>query len=197
MIVDAGAAAELLRRGGLVAYPTETVYGLGADPGSDEAVSRLLALKGRSASRGLSILVSDSDWLERQVPDLPRLARDLARRFWPGPLTLVVPAPGSSFARVRTSRGVGIRCSPHPVARALARAFGGPLVATSCNLSGEPPCRTEDEVKRAFGPELSVVHGGSSGGELPSTVVAVAAGDSLTLLREGALRWRAICEVVA
>lgn len=185
MIVAVPEAAERLRKGELVAYPTETVYGLGADATCPHAVDLLFARKGLERARGVSVLIGDPDALETWVPDLPERARELIRRFWPGPLTIVLPTP--ALQRVATKSGVGFRCSSHPTALALARALGRPLVATSCNPTGEPPCRTAAEVERAFGPELVVAGGEPAGGLPPSTVVAVDARGRLDVLRAGAL----------
>lgn len=188
VVVDVERAARLVREGQVVAYPTETVYGLGVDADSELALERLHALKGRDAAKGVSVLVSGVGELARCVPDLPTTARTLAETHWPGPLTLVVPTDG--FESVRTERGVGFRCSPHPTAAALLRAAGRPLVSTSCNRSGDEPCRTADEVESAFGPALCVAGGAPAGGELPSTVVAVDRDGVLELLREGAIPFR-------
>ena len=193
MIVDVATAARELAASRIVAYPTETVYGLGVDPGSERALSRLRELKGLAHGRGLSLLVADLDALEALVPVLPARARNLARRFWPGPLTLVVRVDDPSLAPVASELGVGFRCSPHPTAAALARA-SGPIVATSCNPSGDPPCVDAAEVERVFGAELPVAGGQPAGGGAPSTVVAVTAEGSLKLLREGALAYREIEE---
>lgn len=185
--VDVETAARLLLDGQVVAYPTETVYGLGADAASGEALARLYALKGREAAKGVSVLVSGVDELERRVPGLPAAARRLALRHWPGPLTLVLPVPEGELEAVRSARGVGFRCSPHPTAAALLRATGRPLVSTSCNRSGAEPCRTAVEVESAFGTGLCVAGGEPAGGAAPSTVVGFDAGGALELLREGAI----------
>ncbi len=187
MVVDVESAARLVLEGQVVAYPTETVYGLGADAGSAAALRRLYALKGRDAARRASVLVSGIEELARRVPELPPAARRLAEQHWPGPLTLVVGVPVGVLDPVRGERGVGFRCSPHPTAVALLRAAGRPLLSTSCNRSGGEPCRTCDEVERAFGAELCVVGGEPAGGARPSTVVAVDADGALELLREGAI----------
>lgn len=187
MIVLLDAAVRLLARGELVAYPTETVWGLGAGAFSPEGVARLLALKGREAERGLSVLVPDASALAHHAAPLPERAARLAVRFWPGPLTLVVPVSDPRFAAVRTPLGVGFRCSPHATASGLARAADQPVVSTSCNRSGEPPCTIRDEVERAFGTQLAILAGDPASGLAPSTVVAVSADGVLALLREGAI----------
>jgi L-threonylcarbamoyladenylate synthase len=187
LIVALDEAVRRLARGGLVAYPTETVYGLGADAFSAAGLEALLALKGRDAERGLSVLVPDADALARHAEPLPGAAARLAARFWPGPLTLVVPVTDARFAGVRTPFGVGFRCSPHPTAARLARAARNPVVSTSCNRAGAAPCARAEEVEREFGPELAILDGEPASGLAPSTVVAIAADGALARLREGAI----------
>ena len=192
MVVDVESAARLLLDEQVVAYPTETVYGLGADADSTRALDALYALKGRDTERSFSVLVSGVEELAALVPTLPPPARRLAQRYWPGPLTLVLPASG--FESVRSERGVGFRCSPHPTAAALLRVAGRPLVSTSCNRSGEEPCRTAAEVESVFGPGFCVAGGEPSGGAPPSTVVAVAPDGEVELLREGGIQWSDVKE---
>ena len=192
MIVSLAQAVTLLARGELVAYPTETVYALGADAFQASALERLLAAKGRSAERGLSLLIRDAEELARIAPGLPAAASRLAARFWPGPLTLVVPVAEPAFALVATPLGVGFRCSPQPSAAALARAAAGPIVSTSCNKSGEPPCANAAEVEARFGRVLAILGGEPASGLAPSTVVAVAADGALRLVRAGDLDFAAL-----
>ena len=151
-----------------------------------------MAAKGRDAERGLSLLVADAAALARHAPGLPPAAERLAARFWPGPLTLVVPVPPGAFAGVATPLGVGFRCSPQPTSAALARAAGHPVVSTSCNRSGEPPAATAAEVEAAFGPALAILGGEPASGLAPSTVVAVSAAGELSLLRPGELDFTAL-----
>jgi L-threonylcarbamoyladenylate synthase len=192
VIVGLDEAIARLARGELVAYPTETVYGLGADAFSAEALAALVALKGRNAERGLSVLVPDAAAFERIAAPLPQVAARLAARFWPGPLTLVVPVADPRFAGVRTPLGVGFRCSPQPTAFALARASERPIVSTSCNRSGANPCGNAAEVEREFGRELGILGGESASGLAPSTVVAVSADGAASLLRDGAIAWEEV-----
>ncbi len=192
MIVSVAEAAARLARGELVAYPTETVYALGADALSPAAVERLLDAKGRGGEKGLSVLIRGADELARIAAPLPGAAARLAARFWPGPLTLVVPVADPALAAVATPLGVGFRCSPQPSAAALARAAAGPVVSTSCNKSGEPPCVTAAEIEASFGAALAILGGEPASGLAPSTVVAVAADGALSLLRAGALDFDAV-----
>jgi L-threonylcarbamoyladenylate synthase len=187
VIVSVEEAVARLARGELVAYPTETVYALGADAHQPRALEALLDAKGRSAERGLSVLIPDAAALARIAAPLPAAAARLAARFWPGPLTLVVPVADPRLAEVATPLGVGFRCSPQPNAAALAGAAGVPVVSTSCNKSGAPPCADAREVEAAFGRRLAVLGGEPAGGLPPSTVVSVSAAGALRLLRAGAL----------
>ncbi len=195
MIVSLAQAVTLLARGELVAYPTETVYALGADALQASALERLLDAKGRSAERGLSVLIRDAAELSRIARGLPAAAARLAARFWPGPLTLIVPVADPAFAALATPLGVGFRCSPQPSAAALARAAAGPIVSTSCNKTGEPPCANAAEVEARFGRSLAILGGEPASGLAPSTVVAVAAEGALRLVRGGDLDFAALCAV--
>jgi L-threonylcarbamoyladenylate synthase len=186
VIVTPERAVALLAAGDIVAYPTETVYGLGADALSAAALERLLAAKGRTRERGLSVLVADAAALARWAPGLPPRAARLAARFWPGPLTLVVAAL-PALGGVATPLGVGFRCSPQPTAAALARGLGRPLVCTSCNRTGALPCGDAAAVARVFGEGVAIAGGEPAGGLPPSTVVAVLADGGLELVREGAI----------
>jgi L-threonylcarbamoyladenylate synthase len=174
------AAVILLAAGGVVAYPTETVYGLAVDASSADAIASLVALKGRDAGRGISLLVSN---LEMAAPlvagPIPDAARLLVERFWPGPLTIVVPASaGACRALVGPSGGVGLRCSTDPWASELVRHYGAPLTSTSANRSGMEAARSADEVREAFrdvieadAPGIFVLDGGARRSSQASTVI--------------------------
>ena len=172
-------AVDVLRGGGIVAFPTETVYGLCVDPSNEEAVRRLYAVKGRDADKGCAYLLGEAEDVERLTPCWPRPAQRLARQFWPGPLTLVVP--DGSGGRV------GLRFPAVPVARALARQFGGPLLQTSANLSGQPAALNAAGILRALpgGVDLLLDAGKAPGG-VSSTAVACE-GVTFEVLREGAI----------
>ncbi len=179
--------ADALRRGGIVAYPTETFYGLGALARDAAAVDRLARVKGRPDGKPLPLLAADLAQVE-EVALLGAAAARLADAFWPGPLTLVLPArPGLPEAVTAGTGTVGIRVSGSETARALARAAGGAIVSTSANLSGEPPPSAPGELAPALASRLdAVLDGGRTPGGLPSTVVAVE-GDRLRLVRDGAV----------
>jgi L-threonylcarbamoyladenylate synthase len=186
------AAAAALRRGELVAYPTETFYGLGALARDADAVRRLAAVKGRPDGKPLPLLAADRAAVE-EVARLEGAAARLAERLWPGPLTLVLPARAGLPPELTAGTGtVGIRVPGSAVARALAREAGGAIVSTSANLAGgAPPSRAAD-----VAPELAarldhVLDGGPTPGGAPSTVVALD-GDDLRIVREGAVPRAAI-----
>ena len=193
------AAAAHVRDGGLVAYPTETVWGLGADADSDRALAGLRRWKGRADDAPISILVSGADALAGLGFGHCAPALELAKRFWPGPLTLVLPCE-RRYARgiAREDGAVGVRCSPHPVAAALAsrvQALGaGPLTATSLNESGTAPATRLSEARQACErpadekPPLLVDVGLDAGGAAPSTVLDLTGADALVL------RWGALSE---
>jgi L-threonylcarbamoyladenylate synthase len=173
----------------VVVYPTETFYGLAADALSLPALARLAAAKGRGADKALSLLVDDSRLdaaLAGLVAEVPPLARRLIAAHWPGPLTIALPARGGLPPPIVSSGFVAVRASPHPVARALVAAFGGPITATSANLAGAPPSTTAAGAAGAF-PGCLVLDGGETPGGAPSTLVRVA-GDRLEVLRQGAIQ---------
>jgi L-threonylcarbamoyladenylate synthase len=181
-------AANVLRQGGVVAYPTETLYGLGVSPFDAQALEKLYCLKGRPATLPISILVRDLDMLREVVLEIPPLALRLARAFLPGPLTLVLPASPSLPARVTAGSGkVGVRISSHPLAGPLFGAYPSPITTTSANPTGRPGARTAGEVKAYFPEDLDcILDGGGVPGGPGSTVVDVSA-DRLVVLREGAI----------
>jgi L-threonylcarbamoyladenylate synthase len=186
------AAAAALRRGGIVAYPTETFYGLGALARDGAAVARLARAKGRPDGKPLPLLAADRAQVE-EVALLGPLAARLADAHWPGPLTLVLPArPGLAPEIAAGTATVGVRIPGSEVARALARAAGGAIVSTSANLSGEPPPRRAEELAPPLRGALDLVlDGGETPGGLPSTVVSVE-GDAVRLVRDGAVPFGAV-----
>ena len=188
---QAGALAEAaaaVESGGVVAFPTETFYGLAVAALDAAAIRRLFALKGRPESRPVLVLVDDPARIER-IALLTTSARELIARHWPGALTLVLAARPVVPAELTAGTGtIGVRQPGHPVARALAAAVGGPVTAPSANLTGEPPPCTAAEVLRVFDGKIDVVlDGGPTPGGLPSTVLDVTV-DPPRVLREGAVR---------
>jgi tRNA threonylcarbamoyl adenosine modification protein (Sua5/YciO/YrdC/YwlC family) len=188
-------AAARIRRGELVAYPTETVWGLAADARSPRAIARLRAWKGRGEQKALSVLVGDFAALAALGAEATPLAARLAAKFWPGPLTLVVRCEGAFAPGVADAGGaVGFRCSPHPVASALARVAGA-ITATSFNRAAGPPCATRAQAEACAGGEIALVAGDDASGAAPSSVVD-ATGERLRMLREGAIPARALEDAV-
>jgi L-threonylcarbamoyladenylate synthase len=181
-------AAETLRRGGLVAFPTETVYGLGAHALDPEAVSRIYAAKGRPGYNPLIVHVADADAARRLVRAWPAEAEALAAAFWPGPLTLVLPKNDSVPDSVTAGLpSVALRVPAHPVARALLQAAGIPVAAPSANRSTEVSPTTARHVARSLGERVDViVDGGPCPVGIESTVLSLA-GPVPTLLRPGTI----------
>ncbi|UCE87247.1 MAG: threonylcarbamoyl-AMP synthase [Deltaproteobacteria bacterium] len=173
-------AVRVLQAGGLVAFPTETVYGLCVDPRNRAAVERLYAVKGREAAKASAYLLADRAAAERLAGGLPPLAARIADRFWPGPVTLVVPGR-------REGRWVGLRVPAPALPRRLAAAFGGPLLQTSANRSGEPAALNAAGVRAALGGDIELLlDGGRTPGGRSSTVVRCDA-RRFGILRRGAV----------
>ena len=192
------AATGLLRTGELVAFPTETVYGLGADAQNDRAVAAIFEAKGRPAFNPLIVHVADRAAAER-LAEFDDRARALARAFWPGPLTLVLPRrPGSGLAE-RVTAGlptVALRVPAHPLARDLLAAFGGPLAAPSANPSGQVSATTPAHVLEGLGGRIAaVLDGGPCSLGLESTIIGFEDGAPV-LLRPGGLPVEAVAEAL-
>ncbi|HEX5473028.1 MAG TPA: L-threonylcarbamoyladenylate synthase [Vicinamibacterales bacterium] len=186
-------AADVLRAGGIVAIPTDTLYGLAVDPREADAVARLFALKGRDAAAALPLVAADVAQAAR-AGALDAVARRLAERWWPGPLTIVVPA-AAALARAALAGGttVAIRVPDHAVPRAVARALEFPVTATSANRSGAASAASAREVASAL-PQLDLIlDAGPTPGGPPSTIVQPARGD-LRLIRAGAVPWDRVLE---
>jgi L-threonylcarbamoyladenylate synthase len=161
-----------LRRGLPVVFPTDTVYGVGVLPFDAVAIDRLYAAKGRPAEKGIPVLLADAADVGQVAGNVGPGARALMARFWPGPLTLVVPRRPELPANLSPDDTVAVRVPDHAVARALIRAAGGAVAATSANVSGQPPARSADEALASLGGRVAVVlDDGPSPGGLASTVV--------------------------
>ncbi len=180
-------AVEALLNGRPVVLPTDTVYGVAADPRNEDAVQRVFALKGRPDTKPLPLLVPSIEAAQGCAADWPDAARRLANAFWPGPLTIVVPAadwiPDVVTAREAT---IGLRQPDHALALRLLQEFGGPLACTSANRSGEPPVFRLDELPSAFlHTDVSRLDGGLLPPSPASTVVAVSDNSAIRVLRDG------------
>ncbi len=166
-------AVDALRNGGIVAYPTEAVFGLGCDPADHDAFQRLFALKQRPPTQGVLLIGADFDQVAPYV-DLaatPAAAIERARASWPGPSTWVFPRAATVPSWIAGAHaGIALRVTAHTPAAALCRAFGGALVSTSANRHGEPPARTAEDVRRAFGEDLPILNGNVGGLERPTPI---------------------------
>jgi L-threonylcarbamoyladenylate synthase len=169
---DIALAAEMLRRGELVVFPTDTVYGVGTSPWSEDAIARLFAVKGRHTEKAIPILLADGADLAQVTESVPDAAAQLIARFWPGPLTLIVPKGGGLPANISHNNGIAVRMPDHDAARAIIRAAGGAVATTSANRSGAPAARSAAEALATFdGRVAAVVDGGAAPLAHASTIV--------------------------
>lgn len=191
------AAVEALRAGQVVAFPTDTLYGLAVDPTSPAAVERLYAAKGRDPGVAVPLIAADAGQVET-IAVLGAVERRLAEHFWPGPLSIVVPAREVLCqSLLGPGRTVAVRVPAHTVARALAAAAGRPITATSANRSGQPAAADAGAVIAAMGQRIAaVIDAGATAGGPPSTIVEVV--DGLPrCLRHGAVPWDRVLEFLA
>ncbi|MCP9471999.1 MAG: L-threonylcarbamoyladenylate synthase [Nitrospira sp.] len=178
--------AETIERGGVVAFPTETYYGLGVNPFNSTAVGRLIQIKGRPDNKPILVLIGKMEHLSLLTESISPVAALLIDTFWPGPLTILFPATPSLPSALTAGTGkVGVRLTPcSPLRNILTRV--GPLTGTSANRSGDPPVTTAVEVVKTLGAEIDlVIDGGTTPGGAPSTVVDV--GETIQIIREGAV----------
>ena len=190
-------AAMIIRQGGLLGIPTETVYGLGADALNETACLHIFEAKGRPQDNPLIIHVADVGWLPRYCRDIPAQAYALARRFWPGPLTMILPR--KEIVPLRTTGGldtVGVRCPDHPVTLEIIRRAGVPVAAPSGNTSGRPsPTTAQHMVEDMWGRIDGIVDGGPCGVGVESTIIDLTCTPP-RLLRPGGLPLEALEEVL-
>jgi len=181
-------AGQWILQGKVLAFPTETFYGLAADALDGEALQRIFMVKGREGDKPLLLLVSDRTWLPGLVKDISPRAESLMKRFWPGPLTLVFEASAHMSPLLTANTGkIGLRISSHPVAQALVQVVGRAITATSANVSGQPGASQAGEVFQALGKKIeAILDGGKTPGGLGSTVVDVS-GVSPKIIRQGAI----------
>ena len=192
-IENSNVIAEAIARGDVIAFRTDTFYGLGADPFNASAVQKIRELKGREDDKPILIVISDTKEIDRLIRLRTKAFDDLAKRFWPGPLTIIGRAaddlPNELTAATQT---VGVRLPDDDKVRALIEACGGALTATSANPSGQPPVRTAAAVEQYFDERLDlIVDGGATTSDAPSTVVDATA-DEIKIVREGVIPWRHI-----
>jgi L-threonylcarbamoyladenylate synthase len=195
-VADLNRAVTVLNQGGVVAFPTETYYGLAVDPVNPLALNHLFTLKQRETSKPILTLVDDRESLSSLVQEIPSFYVPLMDEFWPGPLTLIFPARVNLPALLTAGTGtIGVRQSSHPFARQLLRAFGRPITATSANISGSDAAVDAYEVRSQFGGRIDMVFdGGRTSGIVGSTLVGFA-GDGIKLIREGVISFEDILRV--
>jgi L-threonylcarbamoyladenylate synthase len=198
-------AAQVVRNGGVIIYPTETFYGLGGHPGQTAAIEKIYRIKGRELGKPLPLIAANAAVVRKVAAQWPDEAEKLARAFWPGPLTLVIPVEDFTLSTSGSSERIllsplvhgytgkiAVRVSSHPMATALASEVGGFLISTSANFSGERPYRDSCKIPDAL---LDAVDGllnaGRLPGRMPSTIVDVSSGPP-RLVRAGCLSWEEI-----
>lgn len=190
-------AAESLTNGGVIAYPTETFYGLGVDASNEKAIEKIFAVKGRDFKNPISLIISRPDDVYPLVKNVPEPAKKLMAAFWPGALTIVFSASDNVSGLLTAGSGkIGLRVSSHPVALQIAQTIKKPLTATSANLSGAPECSDASEVIEQIGDKIdAVLDFGKTPGGKASTIIDVTCNPPV-ILREGAISGEAIDRII-
>ena len=181
-------AVEILSGGGVIAYPTETLYGLGAHAGNAEAVEKIFIIKGRPFAKPIALIMGNEENMEELVREVSPASRRLMEAFWPGALTLVFNASSRILPPLTAETGtIGIRISSHPIASAIAKTLHFPITATSANLSGEGECSTAEEVAERLKEKIdAIIDGGGARGGVSSTILDVTT-DPPVIIREGTI----------
>lgn len=188
---------KILKQGGIVAFPTDTVYGLGADVFNFKAVEKVYEVKKRPKHLSFPLLLSDISQLTVVAQTISEIDWFLIRRFWPGGLTLILPKAASLPAYLAKGSTVATRIPNHPICLALIRHLGGPIIGTSANISGEPSALTADEVEKQMGQTIDfIIDGGKCPGGTESTIVDTTGGVPV-ILRQGVIPQREIEEAYA
>jgi L-threonylcarbamoyladenylate synthase len=176
---------KILQKGGVIAFPTDTVYGLGADAFNPTAVARIYEIKNRPKYQQFPLLIADVKQLTTLAEPIPEIAWFLARRFWPGGLTLVLSKKDSVPAYLASRPTIAVRIPNHPVCQALIKHLGNPLIGTSANISGQPPALTAEEVEQQLGGKIDlIINGGQCPGGKESTIVDITH-EPPVILRQG------------
>lgn len=186
-------AAEIIAHGGIIAYPTETFYGLGADATNEKAIQKIFAVKGRNFKNPVSLIIGQTDDIYPLVQDVPQTAQKLMAAFWPGALTIVFLAANNVSPLLTAGSGkIGLRVSSHPGARGIIQRLKRPLTATSANLTGAPECTRASEVAEQIGDKIdAIIDLGNTPGTKGSTIVDVTC-TPIAILREGAISRKTI-----
>jgi L-threonylcarbamoyladenylate synthase len=181
-------AAAIVSSGGVIAYPTETIYGLGVDATNEQAIRRIFEIKGRNFANPISVIIGNAQGVYPLVRKVTDTAQKLMDAFWPGPLTIVFESADSVSPLLTANTGkIGIRLSSHDAARKIANATGKPLTATSANLSGEPECMDADQVIQQIGDKIdAVVDLGKTSSLLASTIIDASC-DPAEIFRQGVI----------
>jgi L-threonylcarbamoyladenylate synthase len=186
-------AAEILANGGIIAYPTETFYGLGADATNEKAIEKIFVVKGRNFKNPVSLIIGQADDIYPLVQDVPQTAKKLMAAFWPGALTIVFLAADKISPLLTAGSGkIGLRVSSHPGAGGIVQKLKKPLTATSANLTGAPECTRASEVAQQIGDKIdAIVDLGSTPGTAGSTIIDITC-DPPVILREGTISRKTI-----
>jgi len=181
-------AAEVIKDGGIIAYPTESSYALGVDPANPEAVKRLFCLKGRPESVAMPLIAGVMADVRNVTKEISALGNRLIKKFWPGPLTLIFEAADDIPRLLMGDKGgIGIRISAYPLCKMLTGALGGPLTSTSANSTGNPPALEAKEIEAYFSGRIELILDGGRLAEGPASTVVDVRGERPVILREGAV----------
>ena len=188
-------ALEILLSGGLVAFPTDTVYGVGSLAFHQKAIESIYVAKDRRIEKAIPVLIGDNDDLIKVAEEIPYLVMKLIDRFWPGPLTVLVPKKPTLPEAISATSTVGVRVPDHDIARALLR-LAGPMAVTSANISGQPSPTTADQVYNQLNGRIAmIIDGGETPGGIPSTLVDCT-GAEIPILREGPISKAELLKIV-
>ena len=180
--------AKVIRGEGVIIYPTETLYGLGANPFYPDAIKRLYAIKGRSVAKPIPFLIKDQQMLEALVEHVPHIGRQLIERYWPGPLTLIFRAKEGLPAPLKGRDGtIGLRISSHPIARRIVEAVDAPLTSTSANPAGEEDLTDVEKIAQRLGDQVDLIIDGGRVPGVGSTVVNLTVSPP-AMVREGMIK---------
>jgi len=190
-------AVNTLKKGGVIAYPTETFYGLGVDGGDEKAIEKIFRIKGRNFKNPVSVIIGDDRDIIHLAEDVPEISRKLMKIFWPGALTIVFKASSHVSHLLTAGTGkIGVRVSSHPITAALSKAFAHPITATSANVSGVMECTNAAEVIQCIGDRVDlVIDGGQTPGIMGSTIIDVTTSPPV-ILRAGIIPAALLSEVI-